>query len=285
MSWVVYAISKDIQIIETPDGSVLMVDPEEDKLLYIGYTDNFSRRMKQHFNCAHDESYEWSQKFYNRIRNKWDDFDKTILVRGIRPEQEAKDLEIELIEKYNSHKKGMNSTPGGDGVAPGADHPNARAIRAYNNSTKEETLYTYFGECVAELGISESRISMVLSTYTPQAKSKDGIWYQFKYSEDTTPFIENMPTKSEKKSDAQKGGTNPNAKSVCVFGKLYDCATTASTILFDSYKTTDKKFISKWIGRNKFPDDVFKVSKEFYEHYKDSDEYITRNHIFSFENS
>ncbi|ABU43826.1 hypothetical protein AR158_C281R [Paramecium bursaria Chlorella virus AR158] len=367
MSWVVYAISKNIPIVDLLGGAMLIVDPETWNYLYIGVTNNFERRMKEHYFNAHDESYETSQKFYRRIRNRWDAFDKTILVRDIRTEQEAKDLEIELIAKYNSYKNEMNSTRGGDGFVSGADNPNARAIRVYNNytgeetlyeyigecveklgifndsinsvlspktnqsqakskdgtwyqfkyaedmtpfaenmptryekilgadnptarairahnnSTGEETLYEYIGECVEKLGISESSISNVLSpeyNYS-QAKSKDGIWYQFRYAEDMTPFAENMLTKSEKQSIARKGDRNPRAIPVCAFGKLYECAQTASDILIEVVDTDDKKFISQWIYKKKFSDDIFKVSKEFYESYKDSDIRITKAHIES----
>ena len=457
MEWVVYAISKDVKIVETPEGAELNVDPEEMKYLYVGFTHQFEVRMGQHFSLAHDESYERSKKFYNRVKNRWDDFDKTILVRGIQTEEEAKKIEIELIAKYNSYKKGMNSTPGGDGMGSGADHPFAHKIRAYNNSTGEEKTYTWFGGAVEELGISQTSISHVLSsdypnytqaqskdgvwfqfkdaeddtpfmknmpspserqsgadnptarairahnnstgeekTYTwtgeavvelgisessinsvlspdkpkyTQAKSKDGMYYQFKYAEDTTPFIENMPTRYEKqlgannhkahaiiaynnstgektpytyigecatrlgilessissilssdtndtqaqskdgiwyqfkcakdttpfvinmptpnkkRSDAKKGGRNPQAKPVCVFDKLYDSTATASGCLIDVVNSNDKEFIYKWIRRNKFPDKVFRVSKEFYEQYKDSDIRITKDHVLSFENS
>ncbi|ABT14655.1 hypothetical protein NY2A_B256R [Paramecium bursaria Chlorella virus NY2A] len=252
----------------------------------------------------------------------------------------------------------MNSTLGGDGAASGANNPNARAIRVYNNSTGEESLYTYIGECAKKLGISESSIKSVLSpeyNYS-QAKSKDEIWYQFRYEEDDTPFMEHMPTPTEKMSDvnnhnarairvynnstgeetsyeyikecAEKlgisekniskvlspekmntqaksedgiwyqfkysedmtpfvkdmstpnekmmGGRNPQSKPMCVFGKLYDSAATASRCLIEVANTSDTQFIKKWIYKNKFPDDIFKVSKDFYESYKDSDNRITK---------
>ncbi|AGE58287.1 GIY-YIG catalytic domain-containing endonuclease [Paramecium bursaria Chlorella virus NY2B] len=278
MTWCVYAVSKDITIVNLTEGAMLIVDPDKWNYVYIGFTHQFEVRMGQHFNLAHDESYKTSQKFYRRIRNKWDDFDKTILIHNITSEQEAKDLEIELIAKYNSYKNGMNSTPGGDGCGSGAEHHRARAIRVYNNSIGEESTYTYIGECSTQLGISESNIKNVLSSdfNTIQAKSKDGIWYQFKYTEDTSSFAKNMPSKGEKQSIARKGGRHPQAKPVCAFGKLYDSAITASGCLIEFIDTNDTQFISKWIYKKKFPDDIFKVSKDFYEAYKDSDIRITK---------
>ncbi|AGE54187.1 GIY-YIG catalytic domain-containing endonuclease [Paramecium bursaria Chlorella virus NYs1] len=363
MFWVVYAISKNIPIVDLLGGAMLIVDPETWNYLYIGVTNNFERRMKEHYFNAHDESYETSQKFYRRIRNRWDAFDKTILVRDIRTEQEAKDLEIELIAKYNSYKNGMNSTRGGDGTGSGSDHYRARKIIAYNNKTGEETSYTYIGECAEKLGIDKTNIGIVLSPEinSTQAKSKDGIWYQFKYAEDYTDFIENLPMPGEKisgannhkarkiisynnktgenktymyirecaeklgiseknisnvlssydkstqarskdgtwyqfkyaeddtsfveymptKSEKRSGGRNPRAHPVCAFGKLYDSAISASRCLVEVVDTNDKQFITTWIHCNKFPDDIFKVSKEFYESYKDSDIRITKAHIES----
>ncbi|ABT14578.1 hypothetical protein NY2A_B179L [Paramecium bursaria Chlorella virus NY2A] len=371
MSWIVYGISKDIEIVEKSEGVELIVDPDEWNHLYIGFTNDFERRMDEHRRLSRKKSYKKSKKFYRRIRNKWNEYDKTILVHSIASEGEAKKIEIELIAKYNSYKKGMNSTRGGDGCGFGADNYMARKIIAYNNSTGEKTIhqyigdcdeklgisrdnikcvlssyetsvqtksidgiwyqfryledttpfvknmptpiekisgannrgarkiiaynnstgeessYTYFGECVADLGISKSSINHVLSPDHPntQARSRDGIWYQFKYSEDMTPFIEDMPTKYKKQSIARKGGRNPNAIPVCAFGKLYDSAATASECLIEVTDTTYKKFISSWIRFMKFPNDVFKVSKEFYDHYKNSDIRITKAHMMSFENS
>ncbi|ABT14654.1 hypothetical protein NY2A_B255R [Paramecium bursaria Chlorella virus NY2A] len=84
MTWVVYAISKNIPFVVLSEGAMLLLDPEEWNYVYIGVTNNFERRMDEHFNLAHNESYKTSQKFYNRIRDKWNEYDKTILVRGIR---------------------------------------------------------------------------------------------------------------------------------------------------------------------------------------------------------
>ncbi|AGE54817.1 GIY-YIG catalytic domain-containing endonuclease [Paramecium bursaria Chlorella virus MA1D] len=216
MSWCVYAISKDISIIDLMEGSMLFADSDEWNYLYIGVTNDFDRRMDEHYRDAHNESYEWSQKFYRHIRNKWDDFDKTILVNNITSEQEAKDLEIELIAKYNSYKNGMNSTRGGDGASPGADNHRARAIRVYNNSTGEETSYDCITECAKELKLSRKRIDNVLSSVRitdTQSMSTTGIRYQFKRIEDTTSFIENMPSWHEK----HVGTNNYGAREIRVF--------------------------------------------------------------------
>ncbi|ABT14685.1 hypothetical protein NY2A_B286R [Paramecium bursaria Chlorella virus NY2A] len=258
ISWVVYAISKNIPIVETSEGVELVVDPDEDKLVYIGYTCDFDRRIDEHYRDAHNEKYTTSQKFYNRIRNKWDEFDKTILVHSIESEQDAKDIEVKYIEKYNSFRKGLNSTPGGDGCGSGADHPCARAIRVYNNSTGEETTYDCIVECTKELGISRDNICHVLSHKTSQAKSTDGNWYQIKYIEDTTEFMMNMPTQYEKISGSNSSvarkivAYNNTTKEETTHGSITECATELEII-----EQNISKVLSKQQSQTKSIDNVW----------------------------
>ncbi|AGE56772.1 GIY-YIG catalytic domain-containing endonuclease [Acanthocystis turfacea Chlorella virus NE-JV-2] len=81
-----------------------------------------------------------------------------------------------------------------------------------------------------------------------------------------------------KMSESKKGEKNYKAKPICVFGKLYDSASTASDILCDVCDTTAKgNFMIQWIRRKKHPHNVFYVSKEFYKEMKGANECITRD--------
>ena len=73
----------------------------------------------------------------------------------------------------------------------------ARSIKLYNNSTTEITAFTWIGGAADYLAIDRGRISAVLDpnslscqTYSPKLKS----WFQIKYIDDETPFVQNMLT-------------------------------------------------------------------------------------------
>ncbi|AGE59552.1 GIY-YIG catalytic domain-containing endonuclease [Acanthocystis turfacea Chlorella virus OR0704.3] len=81
-----------------------------------------------------------------------------------------------------------------------------------------------------------------------------------------------------KMSETRKRGKHPNSKPICVFGKLYDSASTASDILREVCMTTsDNNFIVGWAKRKKNQHIVFYVSKEFYNAMKDTAEIITHD--------
>jgi 5-methylcytosine-specific restriction endonuclease McrA len=69
-----------------------------------------------------------------------------------------------------------------------------------------------------------------------------------------------------------------SSNKVCVRGKVYSSKITASSALVmgDSY-------IGECIRNKKYTDDIFEISVEFYEEYKDSDMYITKNMFIAFE--
>lgn len=73
------------------------------------------------------------------------------------------------------------------------------------------------------------------------------------------------------------GSNNPRAKPIVAFGKLFACGKYASDH-WRAEKAPDKEknFITEWTKTKKYSHDVFWVSKYFYEKYKDSEEYITR---------
>lgn len=78
--------------------------------LYIGKSINILQRWEQHKAVFHTKS----TKLYKSIKKYgWDNFQKEI-IKECKVE-ELNDLEIFYIKKYNSVKKGLNSTYGGDG--------------------------------------------------------------------------------------------------------------------------------------------------------------------------
>lgn len=80
--------------------------------------------------------YKDSPKFWKAIEKYgWDNFEHVILLEDLTQE-DARKMEIEYIEKYNSIENGYNISPGGD-VPPilrGKEHPN------YGKGFSQETL-------------------------------------------------------------------------------------------------------------------------------------------------
>ena len=340
------------------------VDPSEFKYAYVGYTNDFERRMIQHLACINNTDYKKSKKLYNRLRYYgWDNFDKMILMSGLT-EEEAKDAEIEMIAKYNTFEQGMNSAPGGEGFSCGADHPFAKAVNVYNNSTGEIISFLWIGAAAQYLGVESYRVHNVVSSSSTNEQTYSPIhnaYFQIKYAYDDTPFIENMATPTKKMSESQKGNkyhikaikiynnstgeiipfswmggaaeyldinrdcikavvigssaneqtyskkheayfqvkyiddetpfikdmptpnqkksgkNNYNSKPICALGKLYGTISMASDMLREVCNTkSEGNFMSDWVNRKKYQHNVFYVTKEFYERYKDTTERVTR---------
>jgi 5-methylcytosine-specific restriction endonuclease McrA len=66
-------------------------------------------------------------------------------------------------------------------------------------------------------------------------------------------------------------GTQSSSKKVCVRGKVYESQRTASTAL-----GMKNGYVSECIRYKRYVDDIFEISDEFYEEYKDSELYITK---------
>ncbi|AGE59554.1 GIY-YIG catalytic domain-containing endonuclease [Acanthocystis turfacea Chlorella virus OR0704.3] len=79
-----------------------------------------------------------------------------------------------------------------------------------------------------------------------------------------------------KMSESKKRGKHPNSKQICVFGKLYDSASTASDTLREVCATvSNDNFMTKWVHKKKHQHNIFYVSKKFYNTMKNSTEIIT----------
>jgi len=79
-------------------------------------------------------------------------------------------------------------------------------------------------------------------------------------------------------SEKLSGENNVKSKPICVFGKLYGAASTASNTLREVCDTTSKgNFMKNWVHHKKHQHNVFYVSKNFYLVMKDYTGYITHD--------
>lgn len=85
-------------------------------------------------------TYRSSHKFYNAIQKYgWGGFNHFIIREGLTKD-EANELEMKLIEKYNTTVDGYNITAGGDGVMHNRHHSDTTK----NNISKKEKRASFF---------------------------------------------------------------------------------------------------------------------------------------------
>ncbi|ABT14955.1 hypothetical protein NY2A_B556R [Paramecium bursaria Chlorella virus NY2A] len=269
--FLVYAISRDILIIDNGESVTLMVNPDEDKLLYIGFTGrSFEQRMIEHKYDSHNLNYTTSQKFYNRIRNHWDEFDKTILIDNIETKQEALDIEVNLIELYNSYHKGLNSTRGGDcgsGIS-GIDHPKARKIIGFDSELNKETrVYDWIQEAVEDLDLKQG-VYLVVRKKCPNARqvysNKLERYFQFKYVDDPTPFVIDMPRPEEK----HIGKLNNKARKIIGFDSELNKETRVYDWIQEAVEDLDLKQGYKCVLNDALPTHKQVYSKKFERYFQ-----------------
>lgn len=73
-------------------------------------------------------------------------------------------------------------------------------------------------------------------------------------------------------------GSSPDSKKVCAYGKVYKNKSEASRAIGKTYT-----YVSICIRDGKYMDEIFDISGEFYDEYKDADMYITKTMYIGFE--
>jgi len=76
------------------------------------------------------------------------------------------------------------------------------------------------------------------------------------------PFVE---MRKPKQTNRHHG-----AKPVVAFGKAYTTGQIAADTLRETYKQKSKQFIVEWISHGRYPNDVFKITPEFYDYVIDN---------------
>ena len=198
--YAIFLEDEDLRLIQTGE-TYKFVSLNKYKRLYFGITNqSFEARMTRHRLCAKNIDYKTSKKLYNCIRIYGFENFKKVVIRHDLTFEDAKELEICYIAKYDTFKNGLNSTKGGEGVGSGGDHPNSRPVILLNNDTGEIVSFESIKEASTFLNISEDSISKVLSpnnNIRQTFSEKYATWFQVKYIEDTMPWIDHMKTRRE----------------------------------------------------------------------------------------
>lgn len=125
--------------------------------LYFGITKCSTRRR-----WGNGNGYKSQPLFYNAIEKYgWDGFEHIILYTGLL-EEEAKQMEIDLIREFKTQDKkfGYNITRGGDDTPTpcGADSPRARAIIVFDLNGAKCGEFDTGTEAAKYLGVNQSSI-------------------------------------------------------------------------------------------------------------------------------
>ena len=238
---------RSMAIVIGDDGDLTGFDANQFKCLYVGITNNPVRRGKEHSRkekkrAVGKKNRKRQPKLNAHIyANGWKAYEMTVLKMGMTHE-EACALEIETIAKYRTFEFGLNSTPGGDcgPIMSGADHYRAQAINLYNNKTGEISSFTWLGATAAFLEYDTNeggrRISAVANPNVVNAQiqsKKTDEWYQARHVYDETPFVKDMPTPVEKRTEARR-------KKILVFNM--------TTLEETSFDGTDLAAVSLSVG-------------------------------------
>lgn len=85
--------------------------------IYIGITNNFKQRLREHKSCASSNKYKYQSRFYNAIRKYGFENFKFDIIEIVENRKKLEEREIYWIEYYNTTNKkiGYNITKGGTG--------------------------------------------------------------------------------------------------------------------------------------------------------------------------
>lgn len=110
---------------------------------YIGYTNNYDRRMANHRNGGKTGTGSCKQLYESMKKHGSDNFTFNVLYDKIESVQEAKLLESTTIEKYDTFKNGYNAHPGGTGGDMSAYKSFYKAMKKYHSERNPEDYATY----------------------------------------------------------------------------------------------------------------------------------------------
>ena len=179
---------------------------------YIGYTKNsIENRLKGHFRKAFSGKHN-NIKFFKAIQKYGKNNFHIEPISTFNSKEEATSFEKLMIIKFNSYKKGYNSTLGGDGGATNIGVP-------LSDEHKKK--------------ISEANKGRIFTEEHKKNISKN----HHDVSGVNNPSF-GKPTKSSFKS----GSEHPNSKSVTIDGITYESLSSASKILKMSRETIKKRY-------------------------------------------
>jgi group I intron endonuclease len=179
-------------------GIIYKVTNKINEKMYIGRTTNLKEKMRIHMKRALNNKH--NSHFHNAIRKYSKENFKWKIIAKCFSKEELNNVEIEMIEKYNTFENGYNLTRGGEG----------RFGYSHTEETKKKISEAERGEKNHMYGKRGSNCPNFGKTHSKKTKKRMS---EAKKGENHTFYSKHCSKKTkEKMSLAQIGGKNHNAK-------------------------------------------------------------------------
>jgi hypothetical protein len=197
------------------------------------------------------KSHKGSNKHHTNALNLYG-FDNVRIISQKVPKYLMDAIEIFLISFYNLTDPlyGYNKTTGGS---------NGYKL---SKETRKLLRLSHLGTSLSKTHCVSISKALAGRTLTPEHSAKIG---------KTNKGKKRSAEVRAEMSISRSGGKSRFAKPVCAFGKVYVCGRYASESLMKTLGQNTNTFISNWIYRKKYPDDIFIISKNFYSYAKEND--------------
>ncbi|AGE53671.1 GIY-YIG catalytic domain-containing endonuclease [Acanthocystis turfacea Chlorella virus GM0701.1] len=252
-------------------------------MMYAGLTIDLKRRMNTY------KKLKGNNTHHTRALKKYIDTMQIAFTQCPHYLLDAVEIFVIAFFDLTNPMKGYNKTTGGrNGYRMTKD---VRMKISDSKKGKKNPNYGKYGELSSSYGrrhTEDARFKMAESTkgenhpnFGKQLPEEVRANMSIAKTGENNPFFGKTHTQESRvkmSASAKKGGKHHNAKPICVFGKLYGSASTASATLCEVCNTaSNEDFIRKWTKSKKHQHNVFYVAKEFYTIMKDTMDIITRD--------
>ena len=213
--------------------------------MYAGQTINVYNRFKSY------KTHKGSNKHHTNALKLYG-FDNIHIIIQKVPKYLMDSIEIFLISFYNltNSTYGYNKTTGGSNGYK------------FSKETRKLMRLSHLGKSLSKTHSSNIYTALTGRTLSIEHSAKIG-----KANKGRKLSAEVCA----KMSISRSRGQSILAKPVCAFGKVYACGRDASEDLMKTWGQNTNTFISKWIFRKKYPNDIFIISKNFYSYVMNND--------------
>lgn len=179
---------------------------------YVGYTNDTRKRFNSHRSCGKKGEGSCKQLYQSMKKHGVENFVFEIIHDQIATLEEAKRLEIEYIEKYQSYFEGYNAHPGGTGgdMSSYASWKEAM-IKMHENKPSHE--YATYG--------------MQGKTHSLESKQKQSDARKKHWDSMTDEELQERSSKIKGSKNGMFGKTPKNSIKIELYGIIYDSITQA----------------------------------------------------------
>lgn len=258
------------------DGDFKFDVPDGHKDLYFGMTKKrCEKRWKEHKHDIDKADSDTKRKLWKRAKEiGFEHFRKIKLMECLTME-EAKAVEIYLIAMYDTYEKGLNSTPGGDTWGYGLQHSEAVKMSwSRDPQRRKKTSIRMSGNNSPVIGKKFPKTPEQIAKTSGENHCFFGKTHSIETRAKISASLVGGKSAMFGKTGAlhpnfgKTGALHPKSKPIYVFGKMFSSAKEASDKLRPeyNYSISNDNFVKKWVKQKKRKENVFYVSKHFYDY-------------------